>query len=76
MSYMLAITQSACDKALKMCYLCDYLHIRYKSPTSRDEPILLFFSPIFLSGNSFFLAYYAQYFARSCNILLQVYIAT
>ena len=26
----------------------------------RDEPILLFFLPIFLSGNSFFLAYFAQ----------------
>ena len=38
----------------------------------RDEAILLFFLPIFLSGNSFFLAYYAQYFARSCNILLKV----
>ena len=38
----------------------------------RDEPILLFFSPIFLSGNSFFLAYCAQYIACSCNILLQV----
>ena len=39
---------------------------------SRDEPILLFFSPIFLSGNSFFLAYYAQCFAQNCNILLKV----
>ena len=25
-----------------------------KQSLSRDEPILLFFSPIFLSGNSFF----------------------
>ena len=39
--------------------------------TDRDEPILLSFSLIFLSSNSFFLAYYAQYFARSCNILLK-----
>ena len=41
---------------------------------SRDEAILLFFLPIFLSGNSFFLTYYAQYFARSCNILLKVWL--
>ena len=38
----------------------------------RDEPILLFISPIFLSGKSFFLTYYAQYFAPSCDILLKV----
>ena len=31
----------------------------------RDEPI-------FLSGNSFSPAYYVQYFAQSCNILLTV----
>ena len=31
----------------------------------RDEPILLFFSPTFLSGDSFFLTYYAQHFAQS-----------
>ena len=29
----------------------------------RDESILLFFSPIFLSSNSFFPSYYAQNFA-------------
>ena len=44
----------------------------YISNMIRDAPILLFFSPIFLSGNSFFLTYYAQYFARSFNILLKV----
>ena len=38
----------------------------------RDEPILLFFLPIFLSSNSFFLACFAQYFAQSCNIFLKV----
>ena len=30
------------------------------------------FLPIFLSGNSFILTYYAQYFTRSFNILLKV----
>ena len=54
---------------------CDLIGIEqyvYFLMANRDEAILLFFLPIFLSGNSFFLAYYAQYFARSCNILLKV----
>ena len=48
------------------------VHADNSYTTARDEPILLFISPIFLSGNSFFLTYYAQYFAPSCNILLKV----
>ena len=32
---------------------------------ARDEPILLLFSPIFFLAVLLFLAYYAQYFARS-----------
>ena len=38
----------------------------------RDKSILLLFSPIFLSGNSFLLTYYAQDFVQSFNILLKV----
>ena len=39
---------------------------------TRDQSILLLISPIFLSGNSFSLTYYAQDFAQSFNILLKV----
>ena len=39
---------------------------------SRDEPILLFSHLFFSLAILSSLAYYAQYFARSCNILLQV----
>ena len=38
---------------------------------NRDEPILLFISPI-LFRQFFFLTYYAQYFAPSYNIFLKV----
>ena len=39
----------------------------------RDQSILLLFSPIFLSGDSFSLPYYhAQGFSRSFNNLLKV----
>ena len=37
-----------------------------------DKSILLLFSCIFLSGNSFVLTYYAQDFVWSFNILLKV----
>ena len=42
----------------------------YKT-NARDESILLFFLPIFLSSNSLFPSYYAQNFAWSSNILLK-----
>ena len=37
--------------------------------TARDKAILLLFSPIFLSSNSFYIS---TYFAQCCNILLNV----
>ena len=37
-----------------------------------DKSILLLFSCIFLSSNSFVLTYYGQDFAQSFNILLKV----
>ena len=40
--------------------------------SSRDEPILLFSDLFSFPAILFSLAYYAQYFARSCNILLKV----
>ena len=44
---------------------------------SRDEPILLLFSPIFFLTILLFLAYYAQYFAQSLNICSKfIYIAS
>ena len=33
---------------------------------------IAFFSPIILSGNSFFLAHFAQYFAQSLAIQLAI----
>ena len=46
------------------------LFIATCSDVIRDEPILLFSHLFFFSAILFFLAYYAQYFARSCNIFL------
>ena len=41
---------------------------------ARDEPILLLFSPIFLSGNSFILSLLCSIFCSKLNILLKVYL--
>ena len=47
----------------------NYLHML---GTCRDEPILLFFSPIFLSGNSFIFSLLCSIFCSKLNILLKV----
>ena len=41
-------------------------------PYTRDEPILLLFSPIFLSGNSFIFSLLCSIFCSKLNILLKV----
>ena len=51
--------------------ITNFYYIQH-STIGGDEPIVLLFLPIFLSGNSFILAYYAQYFTRSFNIFLKV----
>ena len=52
-------------------WLCLITPLYTFSEIVTNEPILLFFSPIFLSGVSFFLAFYAQHFAQSYNIMLK-----
>jgi len=42
-------------------------------PGFRDQSILLLFLPIFLSSNSFFYVYFAQYFAHQQSTLLCSY---
>ena len=39
---------------------------------ARDEPILLLFSPIFLSGNSFIFSLLCSIFCSKLNIILKV----
>ena len=71
-----------CEYYLSACCTCDIAngitlyfkqHLIKKSTFDvfRNQSILLLFSPIFLSGNSFILTYYAQYFAQSFNVLLK-----
>ena len=51
-------------EVLLLLHACNNLSI----PCFRDEPILLFFSPIFLSGNSFFFQ------PILLDILLKIYL--